>query len=229
MDKGNYKMLIEYNINEVEINKAYQNLYVDIGTIHGKRVLNGINAMIKTSTKNFTIDKFILAFENNIANFIRMSLGQSITSVKQSLIKYLLEEVIKGRNEGLDMRQIAGNIKKLVNSRNFYRWQAMRIARTETTSAANYGASIVSKESTILLEKEWISANDARVRRKPDSFYDHNELNGTRVGENESFNDNGSMLRFPGDPDAAAGTRINCRCAMSLTAKLDQNGDFIFR
>jgi len=224
LDKGNYQMLIEFNINDVEIQKAFFDIYFTIGSLHGKRVGNGINK----ESKAFLPDSFIEAYRDFIKMFVGDSLGLKITSVRQSMVGYLIEEIQKGITEGKDIREIARNMQKLINSRNFYRWQALRIARTETTAAANYGAIKAGESSGVGLDKVWISAMDSRTRRRPDDKYDHWELNGVKVPSNGLFQDGNAFLRFPGDTKAPAGAVINCRCTTALVPKRDENGDLVF-
>lgn len=223
LDKYNYIPSIEFNVSQNEIFKAFYNVYLKIGLLYGNRVTNGI---VK-DTKGIELDVFQQAFRTSLQQWLLENAGLSITLVRQSLIDYLIEEIRKGIAEGYDVREMAKRIEKLVNSRNFYRWQALRIARTETTAAANYGATVAAGKSPWVLEKVWISAEDARVRRPPKSDYDHVKLNGVKVGENEMFEDNGAFLMFAGDPKAPAGARINCRCANALMPKRDPNGRLI--
>jgi len=223
LDKYNYIPSIEFNVNQDEIYKAYYKAYYTIGILHGNKITKGI----VRDTKGIEVDIFQQAFKTGLQQWILENLGLRIQTVRQSIIKYLLDEINKGISDGKDVRVIAKEMQKLVNSRNFYRWQALRIARTETTAAANYGASIASSTSPFVMEKIWISANDARVRRPPKSHYDHYDLNGVKVPVDGLFEDNGAFLRFPGDPKAPAGTVINCRCATALQPKRDSNGRLI--
>ena len=225
MDEYNYQTLIEYNINDDKIQKAYFDTYFYVGLLHGNRVGKELNKNIKAFIPEF----FTETFRYFLKLFITDNLGQSITTVRQSFIVYLLEEITKGMDNGLNIRQIARNMQRLVNSRNFYRWQALRIARTETTTAANYAASIAGKETGLVLEKVWLSAQDDRTRRNPRDEYDHLNLNEVRVDEDEAWDDNGTSLMYPGDPNADAGSRINCRCSMVQLAKLDSEGNIMFK
>jgi uncharacterized protein with gpF-like domain len=79
---------------------------------------------------------------------------------------------------------------------------AIRIARTETASAAGYAQHQTALDLGFT-KKQWISARDARTR---DS---HSQLDGETRGINERYS-NGLM--YPGDPSGAAGEVINCRC-----------------
>lgn len=221
----NWRIVLEATVTDELIKQAYKQTYFEIGTLHGRRVGRGINR----DTKSFLPDSFTQLYRSILNQWIIYNSGSKITSVRGGLVEYLVKEIQKGIDEGLDLQTIAKNMKKLVRSRKFFKWQALRIARTETTAAANFGASIAGETSGLVLEKVWVSSHDARTRRMPKSKYDHLALDGVRVGENEMFEDNGAFLRYPGDTKAPAGTVINCRCAMSLVAKRDANGRLIYR
>lgn len=91
------------------------------------------------------------------------------------------------------------------------RLRALRIARTETTTAANrakeLGADTYFKEiGETQGYKMWISRADAKVR------HDHSSVNETAVHFDEPFNVGGFEGNLPGDPKLPAKERVNCRC-----------------
>lgn len=219
---GNYTILIDLNINERAIEQAYIDSYLTVGFVHGRRMLRTINK----ESKSFS-DKFDNTFKSILIAYIRQNMTERIVSVKSSLVEYLKDEIQKGIENGLDIKQIARNMMKLIRSRNFYRWQIDRIIRTETTTAANYGAKIASESSGVLTQKEWISSNDPRTRRRPEDDYDHIALNGVRIGRNEKFKDLDSELDFPGDPNGKPGSTINCRCSVVYLPVRDSEGNLV--
>lgn len=105
------------------------------------------------------------------------------------------------RNE----RNIA--IRHLDAERSIWQTRAMLIARTESTSVANYGAltALVSEGWT---HKEWVSTLDPRTRES------HAQANGQVVRIDEEFRVGDEKLAFPGDPSATVGEVANCRCAL---------------
>jgi len=109
-------------------------------------------------------------------------------------------------------------------SQSFYKWQALRIARTETTSASNLAAIKTGEDSDLELTKTWISVKDDRTR------LDHVVENNQTVDFNEPFKmADGSLLMYPGDVNAKASQVINCRCTVAFTAKRDSEGNLIFK
>lgn len=207
-------------------NDIYLEVYKEVGLSHGNWVGKYINKQI--GQKDFAFGRFADEF---LANVQRMLLGQGgarIQSVRQNYIKFLMELITKEYNEGKTTSEIATAIEKYLRSRNFYRYQALRIARTETTTASNYAAVTASSVSGVQMEKVWISAQDARTRRPPESPFDHYDMNEVRVDLEKPFEVSGEFLMYPGDQqNGSAGNVINCRCAVAQVVKRDSNGNII--
>lgn len=232
MSTSNYEVILRGVVKEDDFLTMYLDIYKEIGILHGKRIGRSINKQLK----NFTVNAFLTEFERNIISWIYRNSLTRITSVKDTYINYLKEVIAKGIEDNKTISEITTNIKKLIKSRNFYRWQALRIARTETTAAANYGSVVASRSSGVVTEKVWISANDSRTRRTPKNEYNHIAMNGIAVDINENFKVPTSNsitgyeeLEFAGDPKGSAGNIINCRCANALRPKRDKDGMFIFK
>lgn len=224
LDNHNYIPSIDFNVNEDAITNAYFDAYLKIGTLYGNRVTRGITK----DTKSIDVDLFQEAFKTSLKQWLLDNAGERIKTVRQTLIDYLINEIKKGIEDGGDVREISKRIEKLVNSRNFYRWQALRIARTETTAAANYGASIASKTNIYVMDKIWISSNDARTRQiEKGDLYDHKDMHLIKADENGLFNVQGDLLRFAGDPKGHPSNIINCRCTVAFKARRDENGRLI--
>ena len=92
--------------------------------------------------------------------------------------------------------------------------RAQNIARTEAMTALNKSefdavAQAIEKGHTDerYVEKEWLSAEDTRVR------HTHSVLNKTKVGFREHFvSESGARLLHPGDPSAPVEEIAGCRC-----------------
>jgi hypothetical protein len=225
MTVDNYEMILDSSFNNESFFNIYYDLYSKVGLIHGKRVGNSINKQIK----EFTFNSFLSVFEKDLLNWLFQNAGDRVTTVRKSYLDNLKQLISVGIEEGKGISQIAIELTKRVNQRGFYRWQSLRIARTETTAAANYASSIAGSVSGIVLEKVWISAADNRTRRPPASEFNHMVMNGAKVGEKEffkvPFNGGIEKVLFPGDPkNGSAGNVINCRCNAALVAKRDKDG-----
>ena len=225
MSAGTYKAYLQTHVSKEKIFDSYVKVYSEIGTKHGKRVGVQINKQI--NEKNFTIDGFLNEFQRTLINFLATNEGSRITTVRQSYIQYLTQIMTKGIEEGKTMSMISTDMTKLIKSRNFYRWQALRIARTETTAASNYAATVSSSVSGVLMDKVWVSALDARTRREPESHFDHYHMNQVKVPLDKPFEVSGEKLMFPGDPKGSAGNVINCRCSVAQVVRRDANGNIM--
>lgn len=223
--KGTYEDYIISNVSEGKIIEAYKTVYLNIGLTHGKRVGREINKQI--NKKDFTLDGFISEFEKNITRWLIDNGAQRIRTVRSSYISFIKELIARGLAEDKTISQIATDMQKLIKSRKFYRWQSLRIARTETTTASNYASSLAGETSGVLMQKVWISALDVRTRRKPDDLFDHYEMNEKRVALKDTFSVSGENILYPGDPKASAGNIINCRCTIAQVVKRDSNGNII--
>ena len=223
--ENGYEDFIKTHFNKTIIDKAYTKVYTTIGLEHGE----WIGRQINKEAKNFTTTSFTRLFRRNLSNWLMLNAGRRITSVQDTFINHIIQILQNGIDEGKTIRETAKEIQSLLGSRGFYRWQSMRIARTESTSAANYSAIQSGNSSGLVLDKVWISSNDTRTRRIPEDRFDHIQMNQVKVPENELFNVQGDMLEFPGDPRGQGSNIINCRCSVSLVPRRDSNGLLIRR
>lgn len=229
MQPENYDMYIAMTLSEERIKEAYVQLYETIGVSHGLRIGKTINKEIK----DFMPDTFIQNYIKGLADWVLQNAGTRITLVRKNFIKYIKTIIEQGLLDNKTIIEIQNDIYQLIKQDKFYRWQALRIARTETTAAANRGAVEAGNNSRLVYEKVWISSQDARVRTRPPSDYDHREMNGVKVDKDKPFNINGEFLMYAGAPKTAMGTLshganvINCRCANAIVPKRDKDGRLI--
>lgn len=83
------------------------------------------------------------------------------------------------------------------------------IAEHEASSAFNAGTYFAGKQLGFS-SKTWITRHDQKVRSE------HMVLDGKSVPLGEGFMEDGSLLRFPGDPTAPIHLTINCRCRLKF-------------
>jgi hypothetical protein len=227
INKDNYEVLIRQSLSTDKMISLYADFYREVGIIHAKRVGKEINK----ETKDFTLNAFLSNFERNIIGWLYENSLSNIESVKGTYINYLKNLFIKGIDENKTLREITDDITKLINKRNFYKYQALRIARTETTAAANHSSLVVSETSNLVYDKVWIATEDYRTRRLPDDAFSHFAMNGVAVPADEPFSVQGKRgvekIMFAGDPKGSAGNIINCRCANALRPRRDENGKLI--
>lgn len=223
MNEENYSLLIDIAVRSEDLVPAYEELYRQIGLIHGRRVGKALN---KQAEKMFVYDDFQRFYNEVISVFIGQYGSERIVSVTETY-KETIKKMLSTRvADDMTVSEAAKEIERIVNKNTFYRWQAERIARTESIAAANYGASKAGENSGYVTESVWLSSLDSRTRTSP---YDHASMNGRVVQEGERFNVSGDSLAFPGDPSGSAGNVIQCRCALAVRPKRDSNGDLIFQ
>lgn len=221
INENNYETVIRSGITNVDIFNAYYDFYRVIGEQHGRRIMRDI--------RNQEKDLFSDAFNRQLISFLTNFAGSRIRSVTDTLADYIINQITDGLNDNLTIREIVSGI---VQKRSFYRWQILRIVRTETTAAAGYAADVASSTSGIVLEKVWVSATDPRTRVVPEDSFDHLSMNQVRVADGQLFEvprktGGVELMRFPGDPNAGAGNVVNCRCSMIKVAKRDENGRIV--
>lgn len=223
MTDFNYREVIGASTSTLVVQETLNGVYFRIGMQHGLRVGNQINRELK----EFEEEAFTPRFTNQLNVYMNqygLLKSKFISDTfKQSIIKLLSQRL----ENGLTIEQAAREVRKIVDNPAFNRAQALRIVRTETTSAANFAASQASSVSGFLMQKIWISTRDARTRRPPRDSYDHFHADGQKVPEKEPFNISGEALMYPGDPVGSAGNIINCRCSMAVIPVRDPGGNLV--
>lgn len=204
MGKFSFDALVNSNVTESQIKEMFVEIYTTLGKPQYKR------------SQKDGID-----FEMIIGQWLNENAGLRIVSVHQSLIDAIIKVIAQGYEDNISVSDITRNLQRQFG---WYKWQALRIARSETTTATNYATVLASQDSEWVQVKKWISVQDARTRRPPHSIYDHLDMNGQTVDENAPFFVGGENIMFPGDPKAKAGNTINCRCKVVFLLAEDEDG-----
>ena len=204
MAKLTVNSLIYANVTESQVKEMYLDIYTTLGEPHLKRIERTLKAEID--------------FESIISQWLNSNAGFRIVSVHQTLIDSIVKVIAQGYEDNISVADITRNLQ---NKFGWYKAQALRIARTETTTATNYATVLAAQSSELVLEKNWVSVQDNRTRRK---VYDHLDMNGQKVGEFDKFFVGGEELEYPGDMNGKAGNIINCRCKVVFTVKEDEDG-----
>jgi uncharacterized protein with gpF-like domain len=208
----NYKDVLT----KLDLNETYNVLidfYIEAGGKQGQLVANDIEKQKKRISPFFSE-----IWTSYVLSKVSPLLATKIVTIKNTLIDDIGKLIAEYISLNLDVTDISNAIYDFVDDPKFYKWQSMRIARTETTIAMNLATNQAGVESGVLIDKEWISAGDGKERPT------HAELNGEQVDMNEPFS-NGLM--YPGDPSGDAGEVINCRCTFLQIPKRDAEGNLI--
>ena len=216
-----YELLIDGNISKEQIYNMFKELYTTIGINYGNKVNNDLE---KTKKANILFNEYLL---KEILLFLSNDGGVKITSVRDSLVADIVKSIKETIGQDATIIDIQNAIYNLIRkSQIFYKWQALRIARTETTSASGLAAIKTAEQSNLVLDKVWISVQDNRTRIKP---YDHLDMNGVKQNLETPFFVGGENIQYPGDIKASAGNVINCRCTVSFVPKRDADGMLILK
>lgn len=207
LSKTTYNALIIGNVTETQIKTMYVEIYKVLIEPQYKRTQRQLKSEID--------------FETVIMNWLNTNAGLRIVSVHSTLIDAIIKVIADGYENNLSVAEITRNLQ---NRFGWFKYQALRIARTETTTATNLATVLAAENSEYELQKTWISAQDNRTRRPPNSPFDHLDMNGVTVDADRPFFVGGEELQYPGDPNGAAGNIINCRCKVVFTIKEDENG-----
>jgi len=176
---GTYEYTIEANITIEQILKMYKELYGTIGVDYGKRINKGLE---KATKANVLFNDALL---REILLFLSSDGGLRITSVRDTLIQDIIKSIQTELGLNGTVIDLRNAIQAIISkSQTFYKWQSLRIARTETTTASNFAAMQTALMSDLVLDKVWISVQDNRTRIKP---YDHLDMNNQKSVHYSTF------------------------------------------
>lgn len=201
--------LVNILVSKAPMQSAYKEVYTTIGVKHAAKTYKQINAMSKAMK---SLGFFSEQWRRLMEYFFLNESSQRITEVTETTRDRI--QTLLADNSDLTISQLASELESV----DFTRPRALTIARTESTAAANYGASIGNQSADYETNKEWISVLDGRTRR------DHMIADGQIVANNEMFEVGGELCRFPGDLTLSAKECINCRCVVAYVPVLDVNG-----
>jgi len=143
-----YEWLIQGNITDEQIKTMLLELYNTIGLNYANRVNKEIE---KTKKVNILFNEYLL---QQILLFLSNEGAVKVTSVRETLIADVIKSIKDSLGENATVIDLQNAIYAIVRrSQTFYKWQALRIARTETTSASNFSAFETAKASNLLMEK----------------------------------------------------------------------------
>lgn len=220
-----WKAQIDSQLDIGDLIELYVEIYTVIGLKHGERIGRDIDDM----SKAFNLNRFKDNHRWDVIKYLQDQGLKRIISIKRTYVEHLRDLIATDYDLDLSIGEIRRIVRSIVGHRNFYQWQAARIARTESTAASNFGAIKSAKTFGFRVVKEWISGQDARVRRKPLSRFDHLAMDGVQVPQEQPFifNDGEDAIQFPGDPTGEPGNIINCRCAVAMVPARDKDGNLI--
>lgn len=218
-----YEETGRFTIEDSEFEPVYRNLYRRITEAEVKLAYESIpmeKGLFDSLALLFTSDSVpeTITYIRNLAQqYFNVYVMQRLSEVSENTRKQIREEIQRGVNEGLGGREIARNITKKAPEIN--KTRAIRIARTESVTAANRAQLLAHEASPFVYEKAWLSVVDARTRPS------HIAMNYNNfIPLWEPFIVGGEEMIAPGDIDASAGNTINCRCVLRFKAVRGEDG-----
>ena len=197
--------------------KIYQQLYVQTGMRFANWYVRNFDRFLK---KGINPNQFQSEWQNLFGQYAQQNAGAKIVLV-QGTAKKTMQRILRANMQDPAFAALGAKQKRdvILRQTNLYsRNQALRLVRTETTNAANYGTlqSATSIFPAQQMMKEWVSGNDGRTRSIPPNDFDHVVMNGKQVKFEETFSVQGQQMRHPADSSlgASAGNIVNCRCSV---------------
>lgn len=188
----------------------FKNIYTDIYQIVSMRFANWYarNAdkyKLKANPKQFT-DNWRAAFNYYAGRVAATNVVLVSGTAKKTLISVTQKLYRDPDFVSLGAEQRARILRK--QFKKYSRYQAVRLVRTESTRAANFGIeqSALSVYAGQRLKKRWVTSMDGREREW------HGIANGQEVDFDKPFTVGGESMQRPGE--GSARNVINCRCSM---------------
>ncbi len=201
-------------VDDTRINGIVLNLNEEVEKILeilGPQVREMVNQGGKDSLRELLQSGFIaqIGADFNLNNpyvqeFIQTKIRKTAYLVEATTEQDLRDQLARGMEAGESVQDLQKRVKKVFGYRSDS--DALMIARTEANSAANYGTLAAHQQADVEYHG-WLSAEDGATR--PSHYFRQT----VRVGDYFKTND-GTPLKFPGDPDGPPGEIINCRCTL---------------
>ena len=136
--------------------------------------------------------------------------GKALAWNKKQVQSVMLQGILQGES----IPKLASRLAKAVGDSD--RKAAIRNARTMMTGVQNAGR-VASYDRAnkmgIETQKQWLASLDNRTRHW------HAELDGTKVDNDEPFENEYGEIMYPGDPNADPANIFNCRCTLIASIK----------
>jgi hypothetical protein len=206
--KGGHDALL--SITSTPIRDVLHEIYLD-SRHYGSLVYSQLPKAPKTQKRRAPMgfnEEFIKLindyFQTNILNVC-----EGITNTTRDIIQEVLQEATaEGRNLNWVVNKLTTESAELTRNR------ARLIARTETVTASNRASYLAAAKTGLKMKKEWLSANDKRVRP------DHQNVSGSRIDMEDYFLVGDSKMLLPGARVQENGLPslpsevCNCRCVV---------------
>lgn len=226
-----YEQSGDFTIKEQDFIDLYKRLYQDVGRKEAEIAFSkmpqekDVFDALATFFNRGTGTEAITFVRNLMGDYFNVFVMQRLANVTLTTREQIISIIQLGFDKGLGARERAKLITQSAPEINAVR--AIRIARTESVTAANKAALLSHEASPYEYEKAWLPVVDKRTRPS------HKAMDSTLFINLWDYfnvaNADGELeeLMCPGDTNASASNVINCRCVLLFRAKRDENGRLI--
>jgi HK97 family phage portal protein len=222
--KGRDTKLIEFALQK-EVDAFSPHLEKTLNR-HIRITLEDFGQMIFGEAKSLGLGKETkanLKFDSFIEEYIKQHTGSQIKTINNTNEKTIRRVISEWTQEAITAGDSLPELSKFLEAEfeDLSAGSARRIARTEVAMASNNGSLEAVKSLQVPgIYKEWVTANDDRVRDGDKGGADHAAANGQEVPLDEKFTvPPDASMDSPGDPDSPADQVINCRCVLVYKQK----------
>lgn len=217
-----------FTIKENDFIPLYKKLYQDIGRKEAQLAFSkmprekDVFDALSTFFNGGTGTEAITFVRNLMGDYFNVYVMERLRNVTENTRIQINRVIQQGFDEGLGARERAKLIRQFAPEINQTR--SIRIARTESVTAANKAQLLSHEASPYVYEKAWLPVVDKRTRPS------HAAMEPTRFIDLWDYffvaNADGELdeMLAPGDTNASAENCINCRCSMLFKAKRGEDG-----
>jgi HK97 family phage portal protein len=191
----------------------------------GRMVLDEGKSFFHAETKTLQEVKANRKFEAWAKDYTSTRSGEAIKTITTTTQKNIRRVIGEWTQTAIEDGDTLPELSKFIRMEfgELTQSQSTRIARTEVGMASNHANREAIKSLGIPnMYKEWVSANDDRVRDGGDSGNDanHEAMNGEEVRLDEKFTvPPDRSMDGPGDDAGGADQVINCRCVLTFKSR----------
>jgi len=214
----NIELYIQFLVQQKPLYSGLEKIYTKVGVSAATFSYDWIRNSVPKNKKDFIIDFFNAAWYEEMVNYFRLIGGTKVTGIDETTAEKVRNLLANILGQNLSRRDQAKLFEETLNDPAFNRARSLVIARTESTTAANFGINMGAESSDYEVQKFWINTKDKRTRRS------HLLMTQDRIAINQPFIVGGVPMMYPGEVGAPAAEVVNCRCVMATEAIKDADG-----
>ena len=214
----NIELYIQFLVQQKPLYSGLEQIYTKVGVSAATFSYDWIRNSVPKNKKDFIIDFFNAEWYQEMVNYFRLIGGTKVTGIDETTAEKVRNLLANILGQNLSRREQAKIFEETLNNPAFNRARSLVIARTESTTAANFGINMGAESSDYEVQKFWINTKDKRTRRS------HLLMTQDRIAINQPFIVGGVPMMYPGEVGAPAAEVVNCRCVMATEAIKDADG-----